>query len=76
MLATTATHADRSKVLTALKESPTALDSYKVSKAVGSSAMQAARTLFALKDEGLVSTKDPLDTANDLAAQFSLVARA
>lgn len=48
------------------------MDAYGVAKASGVTPMQAGRTLYKLHSEGLATTDDPLQSANELATRFYL----
>jgi ribosomal protein S25 len=62
------------KVKAALRESKQALDSYQLARATGLTPMIAGRVLVRLAKQGVVRPIDELDTANDLAARYELVA--
>lgn len=71
--------AERQQVLDALAASPgrRPLDAYRLARDIpGMTPMLVGQILHELHQEGCVATQDPLGTANDLAASFTVADRA
>jgi hypothetical protein len=58
------------QTLAALQQAPEPQDAYQIARRSRLSAMDAGRSLVQLARLGLVRTKDPLGTCNDLAARY------